>query len=109
MAVAALTVLAVAARSLDYFVGVDETAGAAAAAVAFLVVVSQLVNHPPAATEADIEVGAWLALAGTLLMFLGALMSRSGVSLAVVTDDSDRSSPSEATEGRTVPLPEERR
>ncbi len=92
LAAASLAVLAVAARSFGFTV-VDQRAGVAAAAVAFVVVVSQLINHPPAATGADVEVGAWLALAGALLMLLGALMSRTGVSLAVVLDNSDRRGP----------------
>ncbi len=92
LAAAALTVLAVAARSLG-LTTVGETAGTAAAAVAFVVVVSQLINRPPAATEADIEVGGWLALAGALLMLAGALMSRSGVSLSVVLEGSDQPEP----------------
>ena len=131
LAAAALAVLGVAARPFG-FTAVDETAGRAAAAVAFVVVVSQLVNHPPAATGADIEVGGWLALAGALLMLVGALLNHTGVSLAVVLDDSDRRGPVDArddardergsspeprggatpsapgaTEQRTAPLPPE--
>lgn len=114
LAAAALVVLAVAARSLG-LPGVGETAGVAAAAVAFVVVVSQLINHPPAATELDIEAGAWLALAGAILMLLGALISRTGVSLAVVLEGSadtqppvrpaSAAAPGPTTEGQTVPLP----
>ncbi len=99
LAAAALAVLGVAARPFG-FTAVDETAGRAAAAVAFVVVVSQLVNHPPAATGADIEVGGWLALAGALLMLVGALLNHTGVSLAVVLDDSDRRGPVDARDER---------
>ncbi len=128
LAAASLAVLAVAARSFGFTV-VDQRAGVAAATVAFVVVVSQLINHPPAATEADLEVGAWIALAGALLMLLGALISRTGVSLAVVLENSDRRGPAGGqagghgsapgspaattsptpgvTEPRTVPIPPE--
>jgi len=105
LAAAALTVLGVAARSFGFTL-VDKRAGVAAAAVAFLVVVSQLIDHPPAAIGADVEVGAWLALAGALLMLLGALMSRTGVSLAVVLVNSGRPGPAGgSTERHSSPPP----
>ncbi len=128
LAAAALTVLAVTARAFG-FGAVGETAGTAAAVAAFVVVVSQLINHPPAATGADIDIGGWLALAGALLMVVGALMRRAGVSFAVVLEDSDQRAPvdgrtqragsppepgggttspaSGAGEGQTVPMPPE--
>lgn len=107
LAAAALTVLAVAARPFG-FTAVRETAGTAAAVVAFVVVVSQLVNHPPAATGADIEVGGWLALAGALLMVVGALMNRTGVSLAVVLEGSGQRGPVDGRTERDSSPPEPR-
>ncbi len=92
LAAASLAVLAVAARSFG-FGSVGEMTGTAAAALAFVVVISQLIDHPPAAIGADPEVGAWLGLGGAFLMFLGALMSRTGVSLAVVLDGSQQRGP----------------
>lgn len=52
-------------------------------AAAFVLVASQLIDHPPGAQGSGIEEGAWLALAGTFVMFLGGLLSRVRVSLAV--------------------------
>ena len=102
LAAAALAVLAVAARSFG-FATLPETAGVAAAVVAFIVVVSQLIDHPPAATELDVDVGGWLGLAGATLMLLGAVMSRAGVSLAVVREDSPQ--PGTAPGARASPAP----
>lgn len=50
---------------------------------AIVLVVSQLVNHPPAAIELDAGDGAWLGLAGAALLLAGALMSVARISLAV--------------------------
>lgn len=46
-------------------------------AVAVVLVVSQLINHPPAATDRSVETGAWLALLGAVLMLVGGMLSRS--------------------------------
>ncbi len=98
----AIAALAFAARwfGLD---AVGDTAAAAAGTVAFVVVVSQLVNHPPALLEADVEAGAWLGLAGATLMFVGALLSRTGVSFAVDFDRPGR--PASGTESRQEAAP----
>ncbi|HET8673043.1 MAG TPA: hypothetical protein VFL87_05385 [Thermoleophilaceae bacterium] len=50
---------------------------------AFVIVVSQLVNHPPAAQGASVEGGAWLALAASALMASGGILDATGVSLSV--------------------------
>ncbi len=101
LAAAAVTVLAFAARSFSRS-PVGERAAAAAAVVAFVVVVSQLLDKPPAALEQGIEIGAWLALAGAALMLVGTLMSRAGMSLAVVVER-----PAAADGAETAPLPRE--
>ena len=44
---------------------------------------SQLIDGPPAAFELDRQTGAWLALAGSLLMLAGAFMSVARVSFSV--------------------------
>ena len=44
---------------------------------------SQLINAPPAAFELDPKTGAWLALAGSLLLLAGAFMSIARVSFSV--------------------------
>ena len=50
-------------------------------ALALLLVVSQLVNHPPGAQESDPEAGVWLALAGALVIFVGGLLTVVNVTL----------------------------
>ena len=54
------------------------------AGVALVVVFSQLVNDPPrvAGLDPELEIGAWLALAGAAILLAGALMSVARVSLA---------------------------
>ena len=53
--------------------------------VAIVLVVSQLINHPPAVSggELDPKAGAWLALAGSALILAGAVMSVARVSFSV--------------------------
>jgi hypothetical protein len=55
--------------------------GASAAAMA--VVAVQLIDQPPAARGSAIATGAWLALAATVVMAIGAGLSRSSVSITV--------------------------
>ncbi len=50
---------------------------------AFVIVVSQLINHPPAAQGASVEGGAWLALAASALMASGGILEATGVSLSL--------------------------
>jgi hypothetical protein len=57
----------------------------AVAILALIVVVTQIVNHPPAANGLDNEIGIWLALAGTALMVAGAVLGYAHISLAVET------------------------
>jgi hypothetical protein len=57
----------------------------AAAALAVLVVVSQIINHPPGANGLEKELGIWLALSGAALMVAGALLGFAHISLAVET------------------------
>lgn len=54
------------------------------AALALTIVFSQLVNDPPrvAGLDPQLEIGAWLALAGAAILLAGALMSVARVSLA---------------------------
>ena len=51
--------------------------------VALVVVLSQLVNHPPAGFERDVETGLWLGLAGAALMLAGAILSTARIAIAV--------------------------
>jgi hypothetical protein len=50
---------------------------------ALLVVAVQLIDPPPAARGAGLESGAWLALASTALMALGALLAAASISITV--------------------------
>jgi hypothetical protein len=52
-------------------------------AVALLVVLSQLINHPPAGNERDVEIGLWLGLAGAALMLAGAILSTARIAISV--------------------------
>ena len=51
--------------------------------VALVVVLSQLVNHPPAGFGRDVETGLWLGLAGAALMLAGAILSTARIAIAV--------------------------
>ena len=59
---------------------------------AFVIVVSQIVNHPPAAQGAKPEVGAWLALFGSALMAAAGVLSAANVSVTLSSGprESDR-------------------
>ena len=50
---------------------------------AFVVVASQLIDHPPVGIDRSTEFGAWLALGGTIAMLIGGAVSVARVSLAV--------------------------
>lgn len=53
-------------------------------AVASLVLVlASLLNHPPAAAGADVEVGLWLALVASVLLCAGALLSTARVRVSL--------------------------
>jgi hypothetical protein len=51
--------------------------------IALVVVLSQLVNHPPAGIERDVESGLWLGLGGAALMLAGAVLSTARIAIAV--------------------------
>ena len=84
------------------------------AVVAFVIVVVSLLDHPPAARGFgnDPEVGLWLALAATLLMVVGALLSVTRISIAVNLGQSRMAGPArgpgEPGEGPTRPPVEPR-
>jgi hypothetical protein len=59
------------------------------AVLAVVVVASQILNPPPAAGNDEVGSGAWLALAGALLMCAGALLSFSRVRFAVMVEGRD--------------------
>jgi hypothetical protein len=53
------------------------------AGTAFVVVAVQLIDPPPVALDGDRELGAWMALAATVLMVAGAALSVSRVSVVL--------------------------
>jgi hypothetical protein len=57
-----------------------------AGTVAFVLVASQLLNHPPAAQHEAVKLGAWLALGGSTLMLVGGIATIAWVSLRVTFD-----------------------
>jgi hypothetical protein len=84
----ALATIASLADSLAVSVGPKPMPAVSLAIAIFtvLVVASQLVNDPPAvasSTVADKDVGIWLALAGSGLMVIGAVLGYARISLAV--------------------------
>jgi hypothetical protein len=68
----------------------NERALALVGGAAFVIVVSQIVNHPPAAQGASPQIGAWLALFGSALMAAAAALSVGGVSLSVTVSHAPR-------------------
>ncbi|MGH2922698.1 MAG: hypothetical protein ACRDKH_01530 [Solirubrobacterales bacterium] len=70
---------------------------------ALVIVISQVINDPPAATGAGNDTGIWLALAGSALMALGGVLASTHVSVALVTNPRER----EGTRA-TEPLDRER-
>ena len=50
---------------------------------ALIVVLTQLVNHPPVGNGRDVETGLWLGLAGSALMVAGAVLSTARIAIAV--------------------------
>lgn len=71
---------------------------------ALVLVVVTLLNDPPAARDRSLEIGAWIALVGALVLAAGALLSVARVSLVVSlrpVEDEDADA--------TRPLPQEPR
>jgi hypothetical protein len=70
----AVGVLPVALRS-----GTDLVVGA----VALVIVLTQLVNHPPVGFGRDVETGLWLGLGGSALMLAGAILATARIALSI--------------------------
>ena len=52
-------------------------------AIAFAVVLVQLIDPPPVVRDSDLDTGAWLALAATAIMTLGAILGAASISVTV--------------------------
>jgi hypothetical protein len=57
--------------------------GLAVGAAALIIVVSQLINHPPAGINLDEGTGLWLGLGGAALMLAGAVLSTARVAISI--------------------------
>jgi hypothetical protein len=111
LAATALLVLAGAAARLGVRqVGPAERAMLPAAVTALVIVLSQLVNHPPAAVDVGNDTGIYLAIAGAALMTAGTVAGMARIWLAVEVDrgegvpvDSAPAAPSAAAEPAAPP------
>jgi hypothetical protein len=74
--------------------------------VALLVVLSQLLNHPPVGNGRDVETGLWLGLAGSALMLAGAILSSARIAIAVEPRSRAAAAPAPAGE-RESPQPDD--
>jgi hypothetical protein len=85
-----------------------ENTGAIAGPIALVLVAVSLINEPPAAQgfDSDIEIGAWLALAGAAIMCAGALLAFNRISLVVTPRQ--RTGETRVHETATRPLPPDR-
>ena len=77
---------------------------AAAGPAALLLVVVSIINEPPAAQgfDSQLEVGAWLALAGAAIMCAGALLAGNRISLVVTPRERGTEAPSGDAETRPL-------
>jgi hypothetical protein len=57
--------------------------GLVVGAAALLIVLSQLINHPPAGIDLDEGTGLWLGLGGSALMLAGAILSTARIAISV--------------------------
>jgi hypothetical protein len=90
LAALAVLVLVVLAERFGWEGPVRDTVLPVVGLAALLIVVSQLVNKPPAARTADLDTGAWLALAGAALMLAGGVAAVARVSVAVTLREKER-------------------
>jgi len=74
---------------------------------ALVIVVSQVINHPPAAQGASLQSGAWLGLGGAALMAAAGVLSTANVSLSLSLSSGGRREQQPAAEP-TTPLPSRR-
>jgi peptidoglycan/LPS O-acetylase OafA/YrhL len=62
---------------------------AGAGVAALVLVVTSLVNDPPAAVGASLDEGIWISFGGAVLMVVGAVLERSRIRLVVSPRDED--------------------
>ena len=103
----ALVTLAALAAAMRLVRPLDPAVGLAVAILALLVVLSQIVNDPPAVAGdngRDQDVGIWLALGGAALMVAGAVLST--VRLAIAVEPRERRAASPAPAAADAPAAE---
>jgi hypothetical protein len=61
----------------------------AVVAIVTIIVASQIINPPPAATGQDVDVGAWLALGAAAVMFVGGVLTFGKVGIAFTVEGRD--------------------
>lgn len=86
LAAIALACLVSAAQRLGLAIPGGEAASRgfiALALVSLVIVLSQAINHPPAAVGEDAATGLWLGLGGAALLAIGAVLSTTRISLNV--------------------------
>jgi len=76
------TLFTVAAR-YGWFAPMPEPTVAVLGGAAVVIVAGALLNHPPAAVDLSPDSGAWLALAGALLICVGGVLTAARISVAV--------------------------
>jgi hypothetical protein len=84
-ALAVVALMAVAER-FGYPAPVPGRSLTAIGLVTLVIVVSQLLNHPPIAIDRSPEVGAWLALGSAILIAAGGLTALSRIQVELVVD-----------------------
>jgi hypothetical protein len=82
----AVAALLAAAERLGYATPVGARGLTGIGIAAFAIVVSQLLNHPPAATGRSAQVGAWLALGSSILIGAGGIVGAAKISVELVVD-----------------------
>ena len=108
----ALLALAAIAAAIEPFVRstsrLPETTSAFAGPAALVLIAISLINKPPAAQgfESELEIGAWLALAGAAIMCAGALLALNRVALVVTPRERNTARhPASGPQGETETRP----
>jgi hypothetical protein len=87
--------------------------GLVVGATALIIVLSQLINHPPAGIDLDEGTGLWLGLAGSALTLLGAVLSTARIAISVeprgrgATVTTGGPGPEDPPPARSAPPPDE--
>jgi hypothetical protein len=68
--------------------------------LALVIVLTQLLNHPPAGYQDDVETGLWLGLGGAALMLVGAILATARIAIAVEPRRASGAHPAESSAAR---------